>query len=320
MKAGLIVNPRSGKRSGRGLSLAERLKPHCGPRVAVIDSFPALPARLRDLAEAGVDTLFISSGDGTVQAIQTELAERNPFPRLPHLALLPHGTTNLTANEIGFNESSLDRVASLFGPSQAGEIPIEARPTLRVVNPGDGLVRHGMFLGAGAIPAAAALCQKQFNQRGIKGDWATFATLAAGILGNLRRSDSADDPDRIVRPYPMDVVTERGPFVSGDQLMLLATTLNRLILRSRPFWGGKTGPMRVTAIGYPPPSVARWLVPTFYGGEERRMPPSCASGGAERIAIRTTSILLIDGEFFDPPADGRPLDVETGTVFRYLRA
>lgn len=320
MKAGLIVNPRSGKHSGRGLSLAERLKPHCGSRVAVIDSFPSLPSQLRDLAQAGVDTLFISSGDGTVQAIQTELAERNPFARLPDLALLPHGTTNLTANEIGFNERSIDRVASLFGSKEPPAMPVEARPTLRVVNPGDGLVRHGMFLGAGAIPTAAALCQKQFNRRGIKGDWATLATLATGILGNLRRSGSTDDRDRIVRPYPMQAATDGRAFVAGDQLMLLATTLNRLILRSRPFWGGKSGPMRVTAIGYPPPSVARWLLPTLYGGEQRRMPPSCLSGSAERLSIRTASTLLIDGEFFEPPAGGQSLEVETGPVFRYLRA
>lgn len=318
MKAGLIVNPRSGKHGGRGLSLVEKLKPHCASRIAVIDSFPALPSQLRDLAKAGVDTLFISSGDGTVQAIQTELAERNPFPALPDLALLPHGTTNLTANEIGFNERSLDRLAALFVADGPAPPPAEARPTLRVVNPADGQVRHGMFLGAGAIPRAAALCQEQFNRRGIKGDWATFATLAAGILGNLRRSGD-DAEDRIVQPYSMEVATEKGAFASGDQLLFLATTLNRLILRSRPFWGGKTGPMRLTAVGYPPPGVARWLVPILYGSEARRMPSSCISGSAERVALRSASRLLIDGEFFDPPARA-PLEIETGPLFRYLRA
>ncbi|MGE0211266.1 MAG: diacylglycerol kinase family protein [Parvibaculaceae bacterium] len=319
MKAGLLVNPRSGKHSGRGLSLVEKLKGRCGSRIAVLDQFHALPATLRELAGAGVDALFISSGDGTVQAIQTELAERNPFTALPDLALLPHGTTNLTANEIGFNERNLDRLASLFTSDSPPVPAIEERPTLRILNPGDGQVRHGMFLGAGAIPRAAALCQEQFNKRGIKGDWATFATLAAGIIGSFGRAGGKDEAGRIVRPYPMHATTEQGTLVSGDQLLLLATTLNRLILRSRPFWGGKTAPIRTTAIGYPPPSVARWLLPALYGGEARRMPPSCISRSAERIEIETRSPLLIDGEFFDPPAEG-PLKVETGPVFRYLRA
>ena len=79
MRAGLIVNPRSGKSSGQGLALAERLRGQANVSIKILEQFEALPHLLRECAGEGVSDLFISSGDGTIQAIQTELAERRPF-------------------------------------------------------------------------------------------------------------------------------------------------------------------------------------------------------------------------------------------------
>ena len=81
MTSALIVNPKSGKESGKGLQLAEKLNRSDTSRVVILDDFAALPGILASLTGEGVDTLFISSGDGTIQAIQTELAERLPRRR-----------------------------------------------------------------------------------------------------------------------------------------------------------------------------------------------------------------------------------------------
>ena len=80
MTTGLIINPLSGNRAGRGLRLRELLRPSSGMCAAVLEDFGSLPTILREFSAKGVETLAISSGDGTVQAIQTELAERNSFP------------------------------------------------------------------------------------------------------------------------------------------------------------------------------------------------------------------------------------------------
>lgn len=318
MTAALIVNPKSRRGGGRGLALAEALKGRRGVATVVLDRFDGLPEKLQRLASEGVDTLFISSGDGTIHAIQTELAERNPFPALPRLALLPHGTTNLTAGDLGLKEPSADRLVSLIAEGHATlpEAALARRPTMRIANPRDGRVRHGMFLGAGAIARVSKFCQGKLHAAGLKGEWANFAALAFGVAdAAFKRSNGSD---RISRPASMRIEIDGHPFVAGDQLLLLATTLDRLVLGSRPFWGGKSAPIRVTAVGYPPPSVPRWLPTLLYGGEERRVPASCASGSGVGVTVDTQAPFLLDGEFFNAPLN-EPLRIETGPEFTYIR-
>ena len=114
----------------------------------------------------GVTDLFISSGDGTIHAVQTELAERKPFKVIPRLSLLPHGTTNMTAADLGFPYRALQAQADYITRLEAKQL--RERPTLRVVNPRDGRPRHGMFLGTGAASEATLFCQRVFNARGSK--------------------------------------------------------------------------------------------------------------------------------------------------------
>ena len=82
-RAGLLINPSSGKSSGKGLSLVDMLKHNTAVSTRVLERFEQLPGFLDDFASDGVTDLFISSGDGTIHAVQTELAERKPFKVIP---------------------------------------------------------------------------------------------------------------------------------------------------------------------------------------------------------------------------------------------
>lgn len=316
MKSGLIVNPQSGKQSGKGLALAAKVKDHPDVMVRVLEDFGRLSADLRDLAEAGATNLFVSSGDGTIQAIQTVLAERRPFKVLPRLALLPHGTTNMTAADLGFRDRNLERQAAFV----KNPIPREecVRPTLRVANPADGKPRHGMFLGTGAVWNATLFCQRVVHDKGLKGEWATFATLAAAIGKSVFAKPDPGDETRIDRPYEITVTAGGTLRAHGTHLLLLATTLEKLILGTRPFWGGRAGPVRTTLIPYPVPGLARWLLPVMYGGESRGGPPGSLSFSGSGFEVETRVPFVIDGEFFDPPK-GEPLRIETGPDFTYIR-
>lgn len=318
MTAGLIVNPLSGRRSGRGLVLAKRLADVPNLHIAVLGGMAELPTILAKFAAADVDTLFISSGDGTVHAIQTELAERSPFAKLPRLALLAHGTTNMTAADLGLAHGGIERQASFIAAAAAGApgASIKRRATVRVANAADGRIRHGMFVGAGALWRATKFCQERVHELGLRGDWATAVTLVTGLARALMGGSAADD-DRLDRPYPMRIETCGRVVVDGLQVLCLVTTLDRLILATRPFWGGAAAPLRATAIAHPPPSIVRWALPVLYGGEERRLPQQCQSFAADAMAIATPSPFVMDGEFFDAPTD-EPLRIETGPHFTYV--
>jgi hypothetical protein len=259
--------------------------------------------------------LFISSGDGTIHAIQTELAERKPFKTIPRLSLLPHGTTNMTAADLGFRFRSLQAQADYITHLESKQL--RERPTLRVVNPRDCRARHGMFLGTGATSEATLFCQRVFNARGVKGNWATFATLASATSRTMFTRSNPHDVSRFDRPFPIEITSDGKEFCAGTQLLMLSTTLEKLILGARPFWGEKLGPIRTSVFPYPVPSIPRWLLPIMYAGENRKMPEGAVSFSSARLEISCPVSFVIDGEFFDGPTD-RPLKVETGPVFTYL--
>lgn len=317
MKAGLLVNPSSGKHSGKGVALAAALAGDKHVPVSVLSSFAELEAALRHLAAEGVTDLAISSGDGTIQAIQTLLAERPIFRVRPRLMLLSHGTTNMTAQTLGARTRNIAKLATILQSTPAlASAETRIVPTLRIANPADNRPRHGMFTGTGAIWKAVQFCQTAVHGAGLKGEFATFATLAAALAG-LAFSGSRPEEERIARAWPFIARHEGVRMGEGGQLLFLATTLDKLVLGSRPFWGGKQHAIRASVLPYPVPQLWRWLIPALYGSEKRAMPPGAISISGDAFDIETQLSWVIDGEFFDAPAR-EPLRITRGADFTYV--
>jgi diacylglycerol kinase (ATP) len=314
-RAGLLVNPISGKSSGKGLGLIAMLRNNAAVSTRVLESFEQLPGILDDFANDGVTDLFISSGDGTVHAIQTELAERKPFEATPRLCILPHGTTNMIAADLGLRFKNLQTQADYITRLEARDV--RERLALRIVNPADNKPRQGMCLGTGAAAEATLFCQRAFNAKGVKGSWATFATLANAVGRTMFTTPNPHDVTRFDRPFPIEITSDGKIFCTGTQLLMVSSTLERLVMGARPFWGGKIAPIRTSVFPYPVPSVSRWLLPVMYGGENRKMPKGAVSFSSNRLEITSSAMYVIDGEFFEGPKEG-PLKVETGAVFTYL--
>ena len=328
--AALIVNPHSGGVNRDGLRLAERVRGAPGVRVFVPERFERIDEALAELAERPPEALFISSGDGTIHYIQTWLIERSGLApeRRPVLALLPHGSTNMTAADIGYRSKDLSGQAAMIreGGWRRPEAQFHDRPTVRLANPkGDGPL-HGMFLGGGVLAEATLFCRDTFNRKGLRGHWGPILTLLSVGLKAIFRPARPGEENRIDRPQQMRVVADGAVMGDGGQVAVLATTLNRLVLNARPFWGPCDGAaeeaaqaLRVSLFNYPPPFLLRWLPVVLWGGPNRRVHPSMHSRCAERVEISVRGRLVLDGEEVWPPEDG-PLIVERGPVLRYLLA
>ena len=319
MKAAFIINPRAGSERGKGEALANALAGRPGLRCEKLDTFADLPEILQSYGKDSVGTIFISSGDGTVQAIQTLLAENNWFKQLPRLALLPHGSTNMNAMSLGFRPKDTERILEIAASESylTRATNVKERHTVRVANPRNNGPLHGMFVGAGAVYQATRFCQNVIHQKGVRGEWATFATFSSVIGRYLVGLSNENEEEKIDQPYPMKVDVDGQKMVDSDQLVFLASTLEKLILGARPFWGPGDSELRVTTVDYPPPSVAANVFKIMYGTPNRNLPASCRSRAAGKIKISTPSSFVIDGEFFDPPLD-EPLRLELGTRFSYL--
>ena len=315
-RAGLIVNPRSGKGSGKGQALAEKLKGDPGISLHVLEHFEHLEDVIAGMAHEQVTDLFISSGDGTIQEILTQIAERPLFSVRPRICLLPHGTTNLSANDLGFVNRSLDVQAAFLRRPEARTLV--TRNTIRCVNPGDGKLRHGMFVATGAMSIATHYCQRAFNEQGVKGQWAVAKTLLTAVRKYMFSAPDREDDARFDRPYAISVDANGRRLAGGTQLLQMSTTLDTLLLKCHPFWGGKTAPVRTTVIPYPVPSVLRWMLPIMYGGENHASPAGAVSFCSEQLSVGSDVMFVIDGEFFPPPKD-EPLRLETGPEFTFIR-
>jgi diacylglycerol kinase (ATP) len=317
-KVGVIINPKSGRGRGKGLALANTLaNTKSSADVIVLNSFADLYPGLQRFAANNVTDIFISSGDGTIQAIQTWIAEQGAFKTLPRLCLLPHGTTNMTAADIGFQRKSIDEQA-LFITAPTPQ-QTRRRPTVRVVNPKDRGPLHGMFFGTGAVAEATRYCQVAFNDKGVGGQFATFATLATVLSKSLFLKPNPNDPNRFDKPYDITLHCDGVMKCQGPQLMMLATTLDKLILSTRPFWGGASAPLRTTTMPYPVPSIPRWLLPVMFGSETRNAPPGSTSTACNSCAVTSPTSFVIDGEFYDAPT-GEALRLETGPKLDYIVA
>jgi hypothetical protein len=315
-RAGLIVNPLSGRGNGKGMALARMLQDRPGVSLCILERFEQLGGFVERMAQDGVTDLFISSGDGTVQEILTQIAERRQFVAAPRISLLPHGTTNLSANDIGFRSHSIDAQAAFLAHPAAREVC--PRNTIRCANPGDHKVRHGMFVGTGAVATATLYCQRAFNAKGVRGQRAVAETLLTAVRKYLFSAPDPSDETRFDRPYPITVEAGGKRHAEGPQLLQMSTTLDRLALGMRPFWGGRQAPIRTTILPYPVPSILRWMLPVMYGGEKRRTPPGAVSFCSDSLTVSSETLFVIDGEFFPAPK-GEPLRLETGPLFTFIR-
>ena len=59
----------------------------------------------------------------------------------------------------------------------------------------------------------------------------------------------------------------------ADRGLVLATTLDRLMLWSRPFWNYDGQPIRYTGIAYPPEHLVRSAPKVLYGWRRPNLPP-----------------------------------------------
>ena len=82
------------------------------------------------------------------------------------------------------------------------------------------------------------------------------------------------------------------------------TTLDRLVLNSRPFWNDESGDFRLTSIGYPPQKLLRNAWRILYGGKDRQLDPAhYFSCGARQVSLKMQCPFTLDGQLFDPHPD-----------------
>src|SRR5690625_961951 len=185
-KIGLISNPRS-QQNKRGMPHLQRAADALPDLLQHrLEAVREIPEVLRDFARREVTILAIAGGDGTVQAVMTELLEMRPFgAQQPLLALLPRAMTNMTAADVGLRGRPAPVLRRLLRLAQQDELRrhLRRRAILRLQGIAQTPPQRGMFFGAAAIYQAIEICRRRVHALGFEADWAAGVTIAGLLLG-----------------------------------------------------------------------------------------------------------------------------------------
>lgn len=321
-RLGVLSNPGS-RRNKRGLhDLRSLLDSAPGARHVVLETIDQVPEILAGFARDGVEVVAVAGGDGTVQAVLTEYYGRRSLSEVPKLAVVPRGTTNMIAAEVGLKKRGIEGLQRILAATpEELEAACVTRRILRVENALNLDPQCGMFFGGAGICRAIEVCRSKVHPMQLESDTAAAVTLAGllgrWLLGRRREGDRIFYGDRIT------LRIDDGEPITTSSLIVIAATLERLILGSRPFWGGGPartgGHLRFTEIAYPPERLLRYARRILYGNEDRQLPDSSyRSWSARRVELTMNCPFTLDGEFFQP-TPGRPLVLTAADEARFVR-
>jgi hypothetical protein len=325
LRIGVVNNLRAGKSEKQVSRMLGFLTSH--PDVLHVETQHAgvMPEALADLARQEVDVLVVNGGDGTLQYVLTEILGNGVFgDRVPMIAPLRAGRTNMSALDLGARRDPLRGLAELIDSAKDGRIAerVEPRRVLRV-SYGHGVQRaaqYGMFFGAGIIKRAIELNHRLFDQssqrqivEGVPG--ATLVT--AGLIGRAITGDHSG----ILTPDKMQILLDGEPQGDGEHHMVIASTLSRLFARMRPFWGQGPGGVRFTAIAAPCERIGRAAIGALRGQPADWVTPEAGytSRNVDLAELRMSCGFTVDGELWQPDPE-RIIALSAERVVHFLRA
>lgn len=304
-RIGLIYNPLGGwfrKHTAHMQSLLAAL-----PEIRQIQAIN--PAEFEQAVIAVVNEkiewLIIVGGDGTLQGVISCLFEHLSPDKWPEITIVPAGTTNMTALDVGTNERAeqiLTRIRQYL--QQPGEVKRISRPVLRIEQAGRKNV-YGMMLGLGLIARGVKFSRSQIKQIGITGSIFTLLIVLRSLAGTfLGRPQAEWAPVRITRRDGANGEKEE------VYLFALISALEKLLLGIRPYWGQESAPLHVTFVEQHSKRFWRNIWPLIAGrGHHLQKEEGYISYNATSIELWLDDEYIVDGELYYASSQCGPVKI-----------
>ncbi|WP_374383588.1 diacylglycerol kinase family protein [Dongia sp.] len=316
VKIGVISNAHSKRNKISMREIHQLLAAHPQVKHHSFHHINELPGCLAELAEAGVTHLVVSGGDGTVLAVVSALLNNSPFQKPPCVSLLSAGMTNVIAHEVGQPGLPAAGLKQLVERVEAGEPgEVMERPVLSVDFGDDRVIERGFLVGGVGFYQGTQLVRRDIHSLGAKQTFAAKLGIAWSILKIL-----AFGPGPRSGFHGESIgFTIDGRYERRDCFMFLASTLNSVLPGVAPFWGDGPGRLKLTSIDSPPRRFARAALAVLRGKPRPWMAEAgYISRRMEKLELEMSTPVMIDGECFEPPANGRVV-ISAGPVMRFHR-
>ena len=319
VRIGMLNNPLSGGNRD-GLQKIRKAVTAAHPEVfqREVQTPTDVTGTLADFAQQEVNLLVINGGDGTVQAVLTAILHKNFFETMPLLAVLRSaGTTSMIAGDIGLKGSRENALQRLFSWARTGNgrSAIIQRPVLRVQVPAKMEPVYGMFFGAAAIYQASRFCHQKIFAKGVRGETGAGIALVRFLLAVIMRDR------KVVSSVPITTRLDQKPAQQQKYLLVFVTTLQRLFLGLRPYWGTEPRPLHYTAVGSRPRYLLRALPSLVRGQQGRHVKPDngYTSHNIDAVQLTLESGFNLDGELYTPDCRLGPVRVSYGGHASFLQ-
>lgn len=291
-----------------------------GPVRALLEASPAihvesrdsseLPATLDALRRQGISHLAINGGDGTAQHTLTAMLN-GAWPDPPTLALLPGGTTNMTAHDLnGGKLGLLPALRAFLDAAQRAAPPGLMPHTRRIIRVRcDGHDdQYGFCFGLGAIVRGIRYCHERVYRTRIPKGLAPGVAMLRAFYGIARREPVFAKGLPVTLRYAGCESAARSERL--DTSFMCISTLQRLFLGMTPFWGTGAGDLAMTVVRENPERLLRTLPALLRGRPNRYLTPSngYTSRRLNSLQIESDGQYMLDGEIF--AAAENPLELD----------
>ncbi|HKT76611.1 MAG TPA: acylglycerol kinase family protein [Sphingobium sp.] len=318
VRVALLSNPKS---TGNRQSLP-RVRSYCANNPDIfhyeVEHVDQIGRALQTIARVDPVVIVINGGDGTVQAALTELYQGEHFKgRVPPIAVLPNGKTNLIALDLGIHGDPIKALEKIVQIAKVGlNDHVVARELIALSDGGaDSRPVLGMFLGGAGLADYMLYCRNQIYPLGLSNGLSHFLTVIA-VLVSLVFGIRARFLPQSSRPVRISLIREGQ--LAGRFAVLIVTTLERLLLGVQP-GDSRRGNMKLMAVDQSLPALLRlgWASITRRVGKAQMQGIHLEQGDVIRIEGDHSSVIL-DGELFQA-SEGKPIVLRSTEPVPFLR-
>lgn len=317
-RVALLSNPKS---TGNRQSLP-RVRSYCASNPDIfhyeVEHVDQIGRALQTFARVDPAVIVINGGDGTVQAALTELYQGEHFKgRVPPIAVLPNGKTNLIALDLGIHGDPIKALERIVEIAKSGVDDHVVARELIALSDGRAESRPvlGMFLGGAGLADTILYCRNQIYPLGLSNGLSHFLTALAVLISLLFGLRT-----RFLPPssHPVRISLIREGELAGRFSVLIVTTLERLLLGSRP-GESQRGNMKLMAVDQNLPALLRLAWASIFKrvGKAQMQGIHLEQGDTIRIEGDHSSVIL-DGELFEA-SEGSPIVLRSTAPVPFLR-
>ncbi len=314
---GLISNRSSGHNRDHFAQLSRQIEQQPNIEHRVTNSTEEIPGVLAHFAAESIDTLAINGGDGTVSAVLGCALENKLFPTIPTVVVLPGGTANMNAGDIGVRGNLKQAVTKFchWSKTQTGDHERVQRSLMRV-DFGAGIFHYGMFLGAGVVMHGTEYAHREIHSRGLRDDFSVGLGAARTVWGIIR-----SEPE-FTHPVDIDLEVPSLSYSAEHSVRILAiSTLGKLFMGIRPFWGKQAGSLQLSVIDSDCHKFLRTFTSIAHGKPNKYATPEHGyrSMNSDLIKIHMDGSLNLDGEILTSSRQQGPVTISGSKQISFIR-